>query len=183
MIFTNQLRQKIGVMFGNPETTTGGMALKFYASVRLDVRRIESLKHRGSVIGNPHPGDGQEEQGSAALPPGRIRHHVQRGYLPLGDVLDLAAVEHEIVTKAPARSIPSATPAWVRAVRTPDLPAREPGLVYSHRKSDSGGLEPPAACRACCCHRLTAFVGHISRTHFCFIPGKLIVSSRLPQGS
>ena len=45
MIFTNQLRQKIGVMFGNPETTTGGMALKFYASVRLDVRRIESIKH------------------------------------------------------------------------------------------------------------------------------------------
>src|SRR3990170_3860766 len=44
VVFTNQLRQKIGVMFGNPETTTGGMALKFYASVRLDVRRIESIK-------------------------------------------------------------------------------------------------------------------------------------------
>jgi recombination protein RecA len=44
LIFTNQLRQKIGVMFGNPETTTGGMALKFYASVRLDVRRLESIK-------------------------------------------------------------------------------------------------------------------------------------------
>ena len=44
VIFTNQLRQKIGVMFGNPETTTGGMALKFYASVRLDVRRIQSIK-------------------------------------------------------------------------------------------------------------------------------------------
>ena len=52
MIFTNQLRQKIGVMFGNPETTTGGMALKFYASVRLDVRRIESLKTGSEVIGN-----------------------------------------------------------------------------------------------------------------------------------
>jgi len=52
MIFTNQLRQKIGIMFGNPETTTGGMALKFYASVRLDVRRIESIKRGTEIIGN-----------------------------------------------------------------------------------------------------------------------------------
>ncbi|HWA52157.1 MAG TPA: recombinase RecA [Patescibacteria group bacterium] len=52
LIFTNQLRQKIGVMFGNPETTTGGMALKFYASVRLDVRRIEPIKDGDNVIGN-----------------------------------------------------------------------------------------------------------------------------------
>ncbi len=52
VIFTNQLRQKIGVMFGNPETTTGGMALKFYASIRLDVRRIETLKDGDKVIGN-----------------------------------------------------------------------------------------------------------------------------------
>jgi recombination protein RecA len=51
MIFTNQLRQKIGVMFGNPETTTGGMALKFYASVRLDVRRIQTLKDGAEVVG------------------------------------------------------------------------------------------------------------------------------------
>ena len=52
MVFTNQLRQKIGIMFGNPETTSGGMALKFYASVRLDTRRIESIKAGGEVIGN-----------------------------------------------------------------------------------------------------------------------------------
>lgn len=52
MIFTNQLREKIGVMFGNPETTTGGRALKFYASVRLDMRRVESIKVGGEVIGN-----------------------------------------------------------------------------------------------------------------------------------
>ena len=52
VIFINQLREKVGVMFGNPETTTGGRALKFYASVRLDVRRIESLKQAGEVIGN-----------------------------------------------------------------------------------------------------------------------------------
>jgi recombination protein RecA len=52
VIFTNQLRHKIGVMFGSPETTTGGMALKFYASVRLDIRRIQSLKASGETIGN-----------------------------------------------------------------------------------------------------------------------------------
>jgi recombination protein RecA len=54
VIFTNQLRQKIGVMFGNPETTTGGMALKFYASVRMDSRKIESLKDGDKVIGSRH---------------------------------------------------------------------------------------------------------------------------------
>jgi recombination protein RecA len=52
MVFTNQLRQKIGVMFGNPETTTGGMALKFYASVRLDVRRIQAIKVGQDVVGS-----------------------------------------------------------------------------------------------------------------------------------
>ena len=52
MIFTNQLRQKIGVMFGNPETTSGGMALRFYASVRLDCRRIQAIKEKGEVVGS-----------------------------------------------------------------------------------------------------------------------------------
>ena len=52
VLFTNQLREKIGISYGNPETTTGGRALKFYASVRLDVRRIESLKQGAEVIGN-----------------------------------------------------------------------------------------------------------------------------------
>ena len=52
VIFINQLREKVGVMFGNPETTTGGRALKFYASIRMDVRRIETLKQSGEMIGN-----------------------------------------------------------------------------------------------------------------------------------
>ena len=52
MIFINQIRMKIGVMFGNPETTTGGMALKFYSSMRLDVRRIEQIKKGDEIIGN-----------------------------------------------------------------------------------------------------------------------------------
>jgi recombination protein RecA len=52
VIFTNQLREKIGVLFGNPETTSGGRALKFYAAVRLDIRRMEAIKHQGEIIGN-----------------------------------------------------------------------------------------------------------------------------------
>jgi len=52
MVFTNQIRYKIGIMYGNPETTPGGNALKFYASVRLDLRRVEALKQRGEIIGN-----------------------------------------------------------------------------------------------------------------------------------
>jgi recombination protein RecA len=54
LVFTNQLRQKIGVMFGNPETTPGGLALKFYSSVRIDLRRIEVLKDQDVVIGSRH---------------------------------------------------------------------------------------------------------------------------------
>src|SRR5207237_5060411 len=52
VIFINQIRMKIGVMFGSPETTTGGIALKFYASVRLDIRRIGAIKEREDVVGN-----------------------------------------------------------------------------------------------------------------------------------
>lgn len=52
VVFTNQLRMKIGVYFGNPQTTPGGLALKFYSSVRLDIRRIEAIKHKGEIIGN-----------------------------------------------------------------------------------------------------------------------------------
>ena len=66
VIFINQLREKVGVMYGNPEVTTGGRALKFYASVRIDVRRIETLKSGGEVVGNPCQGG--EEQGSASFP-------------------------------------------------------------------------------------------------------------------
>ncbi len=81
-IFTNQIREKIGVMFGNPETTPGGKALKFYSSVRIDIRRIGAIKQPdGTVTGQPHQGEDREEQGGAALHRGGVRHHVQRGHL------------------------------------------------------------------------------------------------------
>ena len=84
MIFINQLREKIGVMFGSPETTPGGRALKFYSSVRLDIRRIESIKDGAEITGVAHPGQGRQEQGGAAVPSGRVRHHVRQGHQPRG---------------------------------------------------------------------------------------------------
>ena len=67
VIFVNQIRMKIGIMFGNPETTTGGNALKFYSSVRLDVRRIASIKQGQDVIGSRTKGSHRQEQGLPAL--------------------------------------------------------------------------------------------------------------------
>ena len=98
MIFTNQLRQKIGVMFGNPETTTGGMALKFYASVRLDVRRIESIKQGNDVIGNRTRVTVKKNK---VAPPFKVAEFdimYNEGISTTGDLVDLG-VEHDIVSK------------------------------------------------------------------------------------
>jgi len=98
MIFTNQLRQKIGVMFGNPETTSGGMALKFYASVRLDIRRIQSIKQGSDVIGNRTKITVKKNK---VAPPFKIAEFdimYNEGISTVGDLIDLG-VEHDIVTK------------------------------------------------------------------------------------
>ena len=98
MVFTNQLRQKIGVMFGNPETTTGGMALRFYASVRLDVRRIESIKLGDQVIGNRTRVTVKKNK---VAPPFRVAEFdimYNEGISTVGDLLDLG-VEYDILVK------------------------------------------------------------------------------------
>jgi recombination protein RecA len=98
VIFTNQLRQKIGVMFGNPETTTGGMALKFYASVRLDVRRIQSIKLGSEVIGNRTRVRVVKNKVAAPFRSAEFDIMYNEGISKTGDLLDLAT-EMEIVTK------------------------------------------------------------------------------------
>ena len=98
VIFTNQLRQKIGVMFGNPETTTGGQALKFYASMRLDVRRIQSIKVGSEVIGNRTRVRVVKNKVAAPFKAAEFDIMYAEGISKVGDILDLAT-ELDIVTK------------------------------------------------------------------------------------
>ncbi len=90
IIFTNQLRQKIGIMFGNPETTTGGMALRFYASVRLDVRRVQAIKSGGEVTGSRTRVRVTKNKVAPPFKEAEFDIMYNEGISTLGDMLDVA---------------------------------------------------------------------------------------------
>ena len=93
LVFTNQIRLKIGVMFGNPETTTGGMALRFYASVRLDLRRIQAIKSSGEAIGNRVRVSVKKNKVAPPFKTVEFDIMYNEGISRTGDVLDLAVEE------------------------------------------------------------------------------------------
>jgi len=98
MVFTNQLRQKIGVMFGNPETTTGGMALKFYASVRLDVRRVQAIKEGAEVVGARTRVRVTKNKVAPPFREAEFDIMYNEGISKEGDILDLG-VQMEIISR------------------------------------------------------------------------------------
>jgi recombination protein RecA len=99
MIFINQIREKIGVMFGNPETTPGGRALKFYSSVRIDVRRIGSLKEgEGEVLGNRVKAKIVKNKVAPPFRSAEFDMMFDQGISREADILDLG-VEHKIIAK------------------------------------------------------------------------------------
>jgi recombination protein RecA len=101
IIFVNQIRMKIGVMFGNPETTTGGLALKFYSSIRLDIRRIGAIKKGDEIVGNQTRVKVVKNKVSPPFKIAEFEILYGHGISTEGEIIDIG-VEHELIEKSGA---------------------------------------------------------------------------------
>ena len=151
VIFINQLRMKIGVMYGNPETTTGGNALKFYSSVRLDVRRIESIKEGGNVIGNKTRVKVVKNKVAPPFREAVFEIMYGQGISKWGELVDLA-VQMDIVQKSGSwfsmgdeRIGQGANSVKDYLMNNPDIAERVEAQVRENLWKLNGGAPKPAA--------------------------------------
>jgi len=146
VVFINQLREKVGIMFGNPETTTGGRALKFYSSVRMDVRRIESIKQNGEVIGNRTRVKVVKNKVAPPFREAEFDIMFGKGISYVGDVLDLAA-NVDIVNKSGAWYNYAGNKIGQGRENTKQFLEEHPELLYEidRKVREHYGLDPDGA--------------------------------------
>jgi recombination protein RecA len=124
-IFINQIRMKIGVMFGNPETTTGGNALKFYSSVRLDIRRTGALKEGDEVVGNETRVKVVKNKVAPPFKQAEFQIMYGKGISKEGELIDLG-VKHKLVEKAGAWYSYQGDKNWSGQSQLDEVPGRQP---------------------------------------------------------